>query len=139
MTNAQRKSCGKKASVQNRANRITIAMTRFNAIAFERLATRLLFVSLVCALLFVLERFIYNVFDVGWGVRRSYITWCTLHIFPFLGYWIVLLLSPLVGARGKAFRCVVLASVAFLLTYWNFKVSVWVFWNAAESSGVRYW
>ncbi len=114
-------------------------MPLFAPIALDRLATRLVFVSLGCALLFVLERFVYNVFDVGWEVRHSYLAWAALTLLPCLGYWIALLRSPLIGARGKTFRCVVLLPVAFVLSVGFFYASVMVFWTVAKWTGTRWW
>jgi hypothetical protein len=90
-------------------------MTRDAIFRFDRLATRLLFVSLACALLFVVERFAYNVFGIGRGAHQSLFGYLWLVILPWVGYWAVLERSPLGIGWKRWRRTLVFGAVALVL------------------------
>lgn len=111
-------------------------MTRNATSLMDRLGTRLVLVSLVCALLFVAERFAYNVLGIGSGAHQSPLGYLWLVVLPWAGYWGALQRSSLLRhwqrwQRSLAFGALTLvlaiafayiALIAFYETAWAYNV-----------------
>ena len=76
---------------------------------------RLLWVSLACWSCFVVERFFYNVFDLGAPYNRVPTMFLWLLLMPFAGYWFVLTRTSLLRASRCAVRVAALGGASFAL------------------------
>ena len=114
-------------------------MTRISLATLSKPLSRLLWVSLGCWTLFVAERFVYNVFDVGVPNHRWPTIFLWLLLLPWLGYWFVLVRSSLLAVRQRAVRVGVFGVAALALAVGFFYGSVAVFWTVASSRGVQFW
>jgi hypothetical protein len=105
----------------------------------SRLLMHLVWVSLGCSLLFVAERFAYNVLGIGVAYHKLPTMFLWLLLLPWLGYWRVLFRSPFLGSRRRPVRVGVFGLVALVLAFGWFNVSIGVFWSVASSRGVQFW
>jgi hypothetical protein len=116
-----------------------VHMTRALPSMVWPLLARLLWVSLGCWLLFVAEKFAYNVFDLGVGYHKKPTMFLWLLLLPWLCYWFFTVRSPLLATRRRAIRVAVFGLTALLLAVGFFYASVMVFWTVAKWSGVQFW
>jgi hypothetical protein len=103
------------------------------------LLRRLLWVSLGCWLLFVAERFAYNVFDVGVAHHKWPTVYLWLLLLPWLFFWFFMNRSPLLASQRYSVRVSTLGAVALLLAIGFLYTSVMVFWTIAKWSGAQFW
>jgi hypothetical protein len=113
-------------------------MTRATISILDRLATRLLFVSLVCALLFVVERFAYNVLGIGSGAHQSPLGYLWLVVLPWVGYWVVLQRSALVRQWKRWQRNLTFGALALVLAIAFAYIALIVFYETAWAYNVQF-
>jgi hypothetical protein len=99
----------------------------------------MLWVSLACWLLFVVERFAYNFFDLGVPYHRVPTMFVWLLALPFAGYWFVLVRSPLLTSWRRAGRVATFGGVSLALAVGFLYASVAIFWTIASERGVQWW
>ncbi len=114
-------------------------MTRPRSVVLPHLGRRLLYVSLACTSLFVLDRFSYNAFGFGKPYHHSVVTVLGLLVIPCIAYWVVLFRSPLLAGHGKAVRGFTFVGIAALLTVVFVYSNVLVFGTVGKWSGVQFW
>jgi len=103
------------------------------------LLTRLVWVSLGCWLLFIAERFAYNVLDLGVPYHTLPTTYLWLLVLPWLCYWFLMTRSQLMASRRRTFRVSVFGFAALLLAVGFFCSSVAVIWTGVKWSGIQFW
>jgi hypothetical protein len=114
-------------------------MTRIPIILLDKLLTRMLLVSLLCSLCFVIERFVYNFTGIGRGAHRSLTIFLWLLLLPWIGYWIILVRSQLCSGWRQGLRVAAFGAAAFMLAVGFLYSSAMVLWNVAASRGVQFW
>jgi hypothetical protein len=115
-----------------------IMNTKFIAV-LSSLSSRVLWVSLGCWLVFVVERFAYNVFDIGLPYHRVPTMFLWLLIVPWICYWIVLFRSSLLAPCRSPIRIASFGLAAMVLAVGFFYGSIAIFWTIASSRGVQFW
>jgi hypothetical protein len=98
-----------------------------------------LWISLLCWLCFVVERFAYNFFDIGVPYHQVPTMFVWLLLLPFVGYWVVLVRSPLFTSVRPPSRVATFCGVSLVLAMGFLYASVAVFWTIAQWMGVQFW
>jgi len=114
-------------------------MMRISPTILSKPLSRLLWISLGCWLCFVVERFAYNVFDFGAPYHRVPTTFLWLLVLPFVGYWFVLVRSPLLTSSRRSVRAATFGGVSFALAVGFSIASVNAFWTIAKWRGAQFW
>jgi hypothetical protein len=114
-------------------------MTRIALGTFSKPLSRMLWVSLVCWSCFVLERFAFNVFDLGVPYHRVPTMLFWLLLLPFVGYWLVLVRSSLLTSWRRSGRVATFGGVSFGLAIGFLYASAGLFWTIAKWRGVQWW
>ena len=114
-------------------------MTRISLATLSKPLSRLLWISLACWACFVVERFAFNVFDLGAQYHRVPTMFLWLLTLPFAGYWFVLVRSPLLTSWRRAGRVATFGGVSLALAVGFLYASVAVFWTVAKWNGVQWW
>jgi hypothetical protein len=100
---------------------------------------KLLTVTLAGAILFVADRFVFNVFGVGFPYGKSLLALVGMLIVPLFGFTFVLFRSSLLRGRPPVTRFWIAVLSAICLAIANFYIYVIVFVGIAGRSGVQFW
>jgi hypothetical protein len=108
-------------------------------IALKPLLRRSLWASLTCWFLFVTERFVYNVFDIGVTYFKvpNILLW--LFLLPWSCYWFISLHSTLLTSKSRFIRVSLLGIITLLLAIGFLYASVMVFWSVADWQRAQFW
>src|SRR5687767_1913918 len=83
--------------------------------AFWKTFSHLRWIAIGCLTAFMVERLVYNLFDIGTLHHRSPGTVLWLFALPLLGFAFVLFRSPILSSRSRAVRIVALSITCVLL------------------------
>lgn len=107
--------------------------------ALWSLSARLFWVSLGCWLLFVSERFAYNLFDIGVPYHKRPTMFLWLLALPWACYWFCSARSVLLAEHRQPVRIILFGIAALVLAVAFFYASIMLFWTIAKWTGVQFW